>query len=458
MQAGKTTQAPKPKGTALKAQANASPALPENPKTSHKKVDENRLLATLFEDSNWKMERTRRIIPRHDGRLDDRPDRPTPRGGRPTRFDNRRAGNCHDTRQLRSAALPSSKPTPPPPTPDLPIADVAPSRPPTLATPVKDQKMEPAWNKPPPVLGMPWLKQHDPTVRFADHSITFNSEYCRNHCNVPGKPEKLRAIHNVPHKDRPSNLPPRPLGLRNLNIVPITKEGAIAYSRRASCRLFVATLEEIDCILNCPDSSLREYLDLFCTAYLDDILIYSRTREEHTEHICAVLKRLRAAGLYAQARHSAAECNYEIYDKELLAIIRCFEEWRPELEGAPSPVKVITNHRNLEYFISTKQLNRRQARWSEFLSRFNFRIIYRPAGNPPNMKPPSNSKAPRNAEPHTTKEKCTTMETPKPGQNQKQAPPEKAVQQTEKKGLADSRHAKVDSFTSALENGPEKKR
>ncbi|PHH49893.1 Retrotransposon-derived protein PEG10 [Ceratocystis fimbriata CBS 114723] len=248
----------------------------------------------------------------------------------------------------------------------------------------------------PIVLGMPWLKQHDPTVRFADHSITFDSEYCRNHCNVPGKPEKLRAIHNVPHKDRPSNLPPRPLGLRNLNIVPITKEGAIAYSRRASCRLFVATLEEIDYILNCPDSSLREYLDLFCTAYLDDILIYSRTREEHTEHICAVLKRLRATGLYAQARKcefyctetkflgliigrdGIPECNYEIYDKELLAIIRCFEEWRPKLEGAPSPVKVITNHQNLEYFMSTKQLNRRQARWSEFLSRFNFHIVYRP--------------------------------------------------------------------------------
>ncbi|KAG0160466.1 hypothetical protein PDIDSM_7995 [Penicillium digitatum] len=72
-------------------------------------------------------------------------------------------------------------------------------------------------------------------------------------------------------------------------------------------------------------------------------------------------------------KHSAAECNYEIYDKELLAIIRCFEEWRPELEGTPSPVKVITDHRNLEYFTTTKLLNRRQARWSEFLSRFNSR-------------------------------------------------------------------------------------
>jgi hypothetical protein len=77
-------------------------------------------------------------------------------------------------------------------------------------------------------------------------------------------------------------------------------------------------------------------------------------------------------------KHSATECNYEIYDKELLAIIRCFEEWRPELEGTPSPVKVITDHRNLEYFTTTKLLNRRQARWSEFLSRFNFKILYRP--------------------------------------------------------------------------------
>jgi hypothetical protein len=77
-------------------------------------------------------------------------------------------------------------------------------------------------------------------------------------------------------------------------------------------------------------------------------------------------------------KRSATECNYEIYDKELLAIIRCFEEWRPELEGTASPIRVIIDHRNLEYFTTTKLLNRRQARWSDFLSRFNFKIPYRP--------------------------------------------------------------------------------
>lgn len=77
-------------------------------------------------------------------------------------------------------------------------------------------------------------------------------------------------------------------------------------------------------------------------------------------------------------KHSPAECNYEIYDKELMAIIRCFEEWRAELESSPHPIQVLSDHRNLEYFMTTKLLSRRQARWSEFLSRFNFKIVYRP--------------------------------------------------------------------------------
>ena len=57
-----------------------------------------------------------------------------------------------------------------------------------------------------------------------------------------------------------------------------------------------------------------------------------------------------------------AECNYEIYNKKLLAIIKAFEEWRPELEDSKFPIQVITDHKNLEYFMSFKLLNRRQAR------------------------------------------------------------------------------------------------
>jgi len=84
-------------------------------------------------------------------------------------------------------------------------------------------------------------------------------------------------------------------------------------------------------------------------------------------------------------KHSPAECNYEIYDKELMAIVRAFEEWRPHLEGSRHPIQVLSDHKDLEYFMSTKLLNRRQVRWSEFLSHFDFRIVYRPgkAGGKP---------------------------------------------------------------------------
>src|SRR5947209_17113903 len=61
-------------------------------------------------------------------------------------------------------------------------------------------------------------------------------------------------------------------------------------------------------------------------------------------------------------KHSSAECNYEIYDKELMAIVRCFEQWRAELEGSPHVIEVLSDHKNLEYFMTTKLLFRRQAR------------------------------------------------------------------------------------------------
>jgi hypothetical protein len=77
-------------------------------------------------------------------------------------------------------------------------------------------------------------------------------------------------------------------------------------------------------------------------------------------------------------KHSPAECNYDIYDKELMAFIKALEEWRPECEGAEHTLQLITDHNNLEYFMSKKLLNRRQARWARFLSRFDYEIVYRP--------------------------------------------------------------------------------
>ena len=81
---------------------------------------------------------------------------------------------------------------------------------------------------------------------------------------------------------------------------------------------------------------------------------------------------------YFSKKMTPAECNYMIYDKELLAIVKSFKTWRLELASVNKPVKVLTDHQNLEYFMTTKQLNRQQARWAKFLSEFNFKISYRP--------------------------------------------------------------------------------
>ena len=64
--------------------------------------------------------------------------------------------------------------------------------------------------------------------------------------------------------------------------------------------------------------------------------------------------------------------NYEIYDKEMLAIIRGLEAWRYLLEGTQFKFKIWMDHKNLEYFMKVQKLNRRQARWALYLSRFDF--------------------------------------------------------------------------------------
>ncbi|XP_048026178.1 uncharacterized protein LOC125255188 [Megalobrama amblycephala] len=73
-----------------------------------------------------------------------------------------------------------------------------------------------------------------------------------------------------------------------------------------------------------------------------------------------------------------AEVNYDIGDRELLAVKLALEEWRHWLEGANHPFQVLTDHKNLEYLKAAKRLNPCQARWAMFFSRFNFSISYRP--------------------------------------------------------------------------------
>ncbi|KAK3507421.1 hypothetical protein QTP70_020385 [Hemibagrus guttatus] len=75
---------------------------------------------------------------------------------------------------------------------------------------------------------------------------------------------------------------------------------------------------------------------------------------------------------------TTAEVNYDVGNRELLAIKAALDEWRHWLEGARHPFQVLTDHRNLEYLHGAKRLNPRQARWALFFTRFQFTVSYRP--------------------------------------------------------------------------------
>ena len=65
---------------------------------------------------------------------------------------------------------------------------------------------------------------------------------------------------------------------------------------------------------------------------------------------------------------TAPKYNYEIHDKEMLAIIRSFQNWRSALVGVRPIIKVFSDHKALEYFITMKHLTSRHARWLEELN------------------------------------------------------------------------------------------
>jgi hypothetical protein len=97
----------------------------------------------------------------------------------------------------------------------------------------------------------------------------------------------------------------------------------------------------------------------------------------------AVLLQTDENGAYHPCRYlsqsfNPTKWNYQIYDRELLAIICALKAWRHYLEGNPHPVIVFTDHKNLLYFRSAQNLTRRQARWQSTLNEFDLELHHVP--------------------------------------------------------------------------------
>ena len=74
---------------------------------------------------------------------------------------------------------------------------------------------------------------------------------------------------------------------------------------------------------------------------------------------------------------SPAECNYTIYNNELLSIIHGLKEWRHILERTKDMIEILNNHQNLMYFQTAQTLNCHQAWWSLYLSQFDYSLAHR---------------------------------------------------------------------------------
>lgn len=73
-------------------------------------------------------------------------------------------------------------------------------------------------------------------------------------------------------------------------------------------------------------------------------------------------------------RFTAAQRNYRTHEQELLAIVEALMKFEDKLIGYP--INIVTDHQSLQHFPTQTKLSPRQARWSMFLSRFDYTIIY----------------------------------------------------------------------------------
>ncbi|KAL0147619.1 hypothetical protein M9458_057083, partial [Cirrhinus mrigala] len=133
-------------------------------------------------------------------------------------------------------------------------------------------------------------------------------------------------------------------------------------------------------ILETPDPSRQFVVEVDASEVGVGAVLSQRSATDDKMHPCA----------FFSHRLSPAESNYDIGNRELLAVKLALEEWRHWLEGSGVPFIVWTDHKNLEYIKTAKRLNSRQARWALFFGRFDFTISYRPGSK--NVKPDSLSR------------------------------------------------------------------
>ncbi len=276
----------------------------------------------------------------------------------------------------------------------------------------------------PVVLGHTWLVKHNPHIDWAHKSILAWSPFCLAQClgaafspvvscsvlqekyqfharSVPFlgfilsldgirmDPTKVKAVADWPTPDSRRAVQ-RFLGfanfyrrfIRNFSQValPLTDltstKKRFCWSSQAQTAFESLKSRFISApILNTPDPSRQFIVEVDASVVGVGAILSQRSSSDERIHPCA----------FFSHRLTLTERNYDIGNRELLAVKLALEEWRHWLEGAAFPFMVWTDHKNLEYIRTAKRINSRQARWALFFGRFRFTISYRPGSK--NGKP-----------------------------------------------------------------------
>ncbi|KAL7278121.1 hypothetical protein ACG7TL_008092 [Trametes sanguinea] len=235
------------------------------------------------------------------------------------------------------------------------------------------------------ILGYSWLTTYNPLIDWKKRSIQFRTAPSARPVSDP-----TPATPTAPAA--PSLEPPTPTSPNSVPRVSLVNASAFA----RACKLpgsesFTLNLAAPD-FIKARSSSISGNVfntlkkafttaPVLCHWKLDRPLTVETDASDYA--IAGILSITSNSGeLHPVAFHSrtlsGVELNYDTHNKEFLAIFECFKTWRHYLEGSATPIDVAMDHKNLEYFATMKILTRCQARWSEFLSQFNFVIWFRP--------------------------------------------------------------------------------
>ena len=139
-----------------------------------------------------------------------------------------------------------------------------------------------------------------------------------------------------------------------------------------------------------PDFNKKFYLQTDASAYGVGAVLSQEG--ETTPALATHKKPVLHPIAYFSATFTPTERNYDIYERELLAVMKALAHWRPYLGWTKHPFTIMTDHANLQYWKSPRNLNRRTARWHADLQEYDYEILYIPGKT--NIPPDALSRLP----------------------------------------------------------------